>query len=34
MYTFILTMVAMQGNISNMGHMAVTYDASAHILSG
>ena len=32
MYALILTMVAMQGNVSNMGHMAVTYDASVHIL--
>lgn len=31
MYALILTMVAMQGNVSNMGPMAVTYDASAHI---
>lgn len=34
MYALILTMVAMQGNVSNMGPMAVTYDASAHIWSG
>ena len=34
MYALTLTMVAMQGSISNMGPMAVTYDASAHILSG
>lgn len=33
MYALILTMETMQGNVSNMGHMTVTYDASAHILS-
>lgn len=34
MYAFTLTMVAVQGSISNMGPMTVTYDASVRILSG